>query len=196
MQKNDLAERAFVRAMNLDVNDFESRYSLGRLYQSLDQMPLAVRYLEEAVKLNPGAARALSYLGFGLYALGRVQEAEDTFQKALAANQISPDYVPELQYGLFLQRSNQLEGSLTHLKKAVALGGQVVDPHFELSKTLQRLGRLPEARQALQDGLLVDGSDSRLHYLLARVCYELGDKECGQRHSRLSEDHRRPLTAR
>ena len=51
--------------------------------------------------------------------------------------------------------------------------------------------RLEEASEALQEALSLDGADPRVHYLLGRVCYEQGDRACGDEHMRLSERQRR-----
>ena len=47
----------------------------------------------------------------------------------------------------------------------------------------------------LREALERDGTDSRVHYLLGRVCYEQGDRVCGDEHMKLAET-RRGRTAR
>jgi tetratricopeptide (TPR) repeat protein len=190
--KPALAERTFVEAARLDPADAEARYLLGRLYQSEDRLVEAARFLEEAVDLDPGSVRALAFLGTVSYGLGDTALCQESFQRALSLNRASkaPDAIPHLEYGGYLQRADRLEESVTELRRAAQLDGSSVEARFELGRSLHRLRRLPEAGEALRGALSLDASDPRVHYLLGRVCYEQGDRECGDEHMRLSESRR------
>jgi len=191
-RKAALAERAFVEAARLDPADAEARYLLGRLYQSEDRLVEAARFLKEAVALDPGSARALAFLGTVSYGLGDAELCEESFQRALSLNRASksPDAIPHLEYGIYLQRADRLEESVAELRRAGQLDGSSVEARFELGRSLHRLRRLPEAGEALREALSLDASEPRVHYLLGRVCYEQGDRECGDEHMRRSESRR------
>lgn len=187
------AESAFARAVQADPADWESRYLLGRLFQSAGRLPQALAHLEEAARLPSRPARVPALLGTLYHGLGRTDEAARVLEESVLHNRNSerPDYVPELEYGAFLQRSGRLEESLEPLRSALQLsGGRSPEALLELARSLYRLGRLPHARSELEAGLKRVDPDPRLHHLLARVCYEQGDAECGGRHSRLSEELR------
>jgi cytochrome c-type biogenesis protein CcmH/NrfG len=190
--KPALAERSFVEAARLDPADAEARYLLGRLYQSEDRLVEAARFLKEAVALDPASVRALAFLGTVAYGLGDTALCQESFQQALSLNRASktPDAVPHLEYGIYLQRADRLEESAVELRRAAQLDGKSVEAWFELGRSLHRLRRLPEAGEALREALSLDASDPRVHYLLGRVCYEQGDRECGDEHMRLSESRR------
>jgi Flp pilus assembly protein TadD len=102
----------------------------------------------------------------------------------------APDAIPHLEYGIYLQRTNRLEDSVSELRRAAQLDGASVEARFELGQSLHRLRRLKEAAQALREALSLNATDPRLHYLLGRVCYEQGDRGCGDEHMRLSERQR------
>ncbi len=190
--KPDQAERAFAEAARLDAKDAEARYLLGRLYQSQDHLAEAARLLKEAVALDPDSPRAHAFLGTVSYALGDTSLAEESFQRAMLLNRASkkPDSIPHLEYGIYLQRTNRLEESVAELRRAAELDRSSVEARFELGQTLHRLRKLDEAGEALREALSLDASDPRLHYLLGRVCYEQGDRACGDEHMRLSETQR------
>jgi cytochrome c-type biogenesis protein CcmH/NrfG len=190
--KPALAERALVEAARLDPADAEARYLLGRLYQSEDRLVEAVRFLKEAVALDPGSVRALAFLGTVSYGLGDTSLCQDSFRRAVSLNRASkaPDAIPHLEYGIYLQRADRLEDSVNELRRAAQLDGSSVEARFELGRSLQRLRRLPEAGEALREALSLDANDPRVHYLLGRVCYEQGDRACGDEHMRLSESRR------
>jgi tetratricopeptide (TPR) repeat protein len=190
--KPDLAERAFMEAARLDPKDAEARYLLGRLYQSQDHLAEAARLLKEAVVLDPDSPRAHAFLGTVSWALGDTSLAEESFERAILLDRMSkaPDAIPHLEYGIYLQRTNRLEESVADLRRAAELDRASVEARFELGQSLHRLRRLEEAKEALRDALSLDATDARVHYLLGRVCYEQGDRACGDEHMRLSEAHR------
>ena len=190
--KPALAERAFAEAGRLAPRDAEPRYLLGRLYQSEGRLVEAARYLKEAVALDPSSARAHAFLGSVSFGLGDDSLAQESFLRAVSLNQASPapDAIPHLEYGIYLQRTNRLEESIVELRRAAQLDASSVDARFELGQSLHRLRRLKEANEALREALNLDGTEVRVHYLLGRVCYEQGDRGCGDEHMRLSERQR------
>jgi len=190
--KPALAERAFAEAGRLAPRDAEPRYLLGRLYQSEGRLVEAARYLKEAVALDPSSARAHAFLGSVSFGLGDDSLAQESFLRAVSLNQASPapDAIPHLEYGIYLQRTNRLEESIVELRRAAQLDASSVDARFELGQSLHRLRRLKEANDALREALNLDGTEVRVHYLLGRVCYEQGDRGCGDEHMRLSERQR------
>jgi tetratricopeptide (TPR) repeat protein len=190
--KPALAERAFMEAARLGPEDAEARYLLGRLYQSEDRLVEAARFLKEAVALDPRSIRAHAFRGTVSYALGDVTLAEESFQRAISLDWTSksPDAIPHLEYGIYLQRTNRLEESVAELRRAAELDRTSAEASFELGQSLYRLRRTGEAREALQQALSRDPTDARAHYLLGRVCYEQGDRACGDEQMRLSEKQR------
>jgi tetratricopeptide (TPR) repeat protein len=190
--KPAFAEQAFVEAARLDPADAEARYLLGRLYQSEDRLVEAARFLKEAVVLDPRSVRALAFLGTVSYGLGETSLAQESFLRAVSLNRAAkaPDAIPHLEYGIYLQRADHLEESLAELRRAAELDRSSVEARFELGRSLRRLRRLPEAGEALREALSLDASDPRVHYLLGRVCYEQGDRACGDEHMRRSESRR------
>jgi tetratricopeptide (TPR) repeat protein len=188
LQRNAEAERAFVSAMMLDQKDPQSPYLLGRLYQSVDRLEEASRYLQKSVELDPQNPRAYAFLGTVNYGLGRLKDVETYFENAISLTERSGsgDYIPYLEYGIFLQRSGKLEKSIQVLKKAASLSPNDGESAYELGKSYYRIRNYPESRHALQEAIRLNPSDSRFHYLIARVCYESSDQECGDRHSRLA----------
>jgi Flp pilus assembly protein TadD len=190
--KPALAERAFVEATRLGPEDAEARYLLGRLYQSEGRLVEAARFLKEAVALDPSSVRAHAFLGTVSYGLGDTSLCQESFLRAVSLNRASkaPDAIPHLEYGIYLQRTNRLDESVTELRRAAQLDRSSVEAWFELGQSLHRLRRPKESGEALREALSLDATDPRVHYLLGRVCYEQGDRACGDEHMRLSEGQR------
>jgi Flp pilus assembly protein TadD len=190
--KPALAERAFVEAARLGPEDAEARYLLGRLYQSEDRLVEAARFLKEAVALDPGSVRAHAFLGTVSYGLGETSFAQESLLRAVSLNRAAkaPDAIPHLEYGVYLRRTDRLEESVAELRRAAQLDRSSVEARFELGQSLHGLRRPKEAAEALRDALSLDATDPRVHYLLGRVCYEQGNRACGDEHMRLSEGQR------
>jgi Flp pilus assembly protein TadD len=187
-----LAERAFIRAIQLWPQDSEAVYLLGRLYQSIGRLDEAARAFEKALELAPNLVRAQAYLGTVYFGLGRDVEAAELLERSVAVNSDNskPDFVPHLEYGIYLQRMDRLEQSVAQLQRAAKLGSSNLEAWLELGRTLYRLNRLDEASRALRKAAELDSKDSRPHYLLARICYERGDSRCGDRHAERAEWNR------
>jgi anaphase-promoting complex subunit 3 len=189
---NDKAQRAFEAAADSDPLDWEAPYLLGRFHQSTGNYAKAAEYLELATRLNPKSARAFAFLGTVRHVLEKDAEAAAAFERAIQLNLSSEalNFVPHLEYGIYLQRTNRLEESIDHLQRAARLNPGSVEAQFELARSLYRSRRLEEARRVLTAALHTHSSEDRLHFLLGRICYELGDKVCGERHTALSEAYR------
>jgi tetratricopeptide (TPR) repeat protein len=187
--ENAEAERLLRKAIEVSADDFDAHYLLGRLLQSTDRLVEAEAHLIRVTELNPRSARGFAFLGTVSYALGKFEECEKAFAQALRVNRVleDPDYVPLLEYGLYLQRVGRPEDALTELRKALHISPGELEVRFELARSLYRLEKLGEARQILEGSIGPDGSDPRVHYLLSRICYEQEDAVCGDLHARLSE---------
>jgi tetratricopeptide (TPR) repeat protein len=203
LQQNAEAEKSFVAAMEQDQSDYESPYFLGRLYQSADRMKEAAKMFERSIRMKKDFGRAYAFLGTVCYALGENDRARRSFETAIALNQRKklppgerssrphPDFIPHLEYGIYLQRMGYLDDARAQLTRAHDLAPREIEPIFELSRIYYRSAEFDEARRLLTKGISLEGTDSRLHYLLGRVCYEQGDEECGDRHMELSEKNRK-----
>ena len=183
------AERAFAEACRVAQQDAEARYLLGRLHQSEGRLVEAARFLKAAVALDPSSVRAHAFLGSVSYALGDEPLARESFLRAVSLNRATPtpDAIPHLEYGIYLQRADRLEESIVELRRAAELDASSVEARFELGRSLRRLGRLKEASEVLREALERDATDARVHYLLGRVCYEQGNRACGDEHMKLAE---------
>jgi eukaryotic-like serine/threonine-protein kinase len=93
--------------------------TLGRLHETAGKHDLAVQEFQHALQLNARDADALSGVAHSYENAGRIQEAEDTFQKASA---LRPDsWVGNNDLGLFYDRQHKYKESIIALRKAIEL---------------------------------------------------------------------------
>ena len=142
------------RGVELDNEDAAAHCTLGRIYYMRREHEAAVPELESAIELNPSFALAHYGLGAALVFSGR---AADSFRHLEMAVRLSP-HDPNM--GSFMVRladahllMRQHDEAVDWAKKAFRQTGTQWSRHAALISALSHLGRLDEARSALE-GLL------------------------------------------
>ena len=87
----DGAERAFIRASELDPNDVSSSVGLARVHLQREQPQRAVDVLERALAKTPGDRYAMQLLGTAYGRLGRVEEARYALAVGMTGEPAWPD---------------------------------------------------------------------------------------------------------
>lgn len=182
-EEDEKAEAAFRRATELAPKDGEAWLFLGRHYYKMNFFDKASETLEKARKLDGRDPRVHTFRGLTLEALGKIDEAEQAYRAAVAANEKlpSPSFRPHFTYGALLLKLGRLEESERHLRRAVELEPGLWEPHFELAKALYRQTKLEPARRAVESALATRTANpeeaARLYHLLARILFDLGRAE-------------------
>jgi predicted TPR repeat methyltransferase len=93
-------------------------------------------------------------LGITLYELGRLEDAEKSYSKAIA---IKPEYA-EAYYnlGITLQELGKLEDAETSYYKAIAIKPEYAEAHSNLGNTLHGLGRLADAEASYYKAIAIN----------------------------------------
>ena len=101
--------------------------------------------------MKPDYAEAHNNLGITLQQLGRLNDAEASYQKAIA---LKTDYA-EAHYnlGITLQRLGRLDDAEVSHKKAIALKPNYAEAQNNLGNTLQEQGRLDEAEASYKQAI-------------------------------------------
>ncbi len=114
------AEPVLLELTGQHPSDAEGWSLLGLLYQNRDRFAEAVKPLQTAVALNPSDVPALNSLGFTYFALGKMEQAERTFKKAIEQNArlTRPLADPYASYAIFLLRMNRVKEAEQYVRKA------------------------------------------------------------------------------
>ena len=114
------AEPILLELTRQHPSDAEAWSVLGLLYQNRNRFAEAVKPLETAVALNPADVPALNSLGFTYFVLGKTEQAESTFKKAIELNGrlARPLADPYASYGVFLLRMNRVKEAEKYVRKA------------------------------------------------------------------------------
>ena len=101
------AEDVYRTVLSLYPAAFEPLYLLGVVCYQTGRSGEAINLIGKAVKINKKSAAAFCHLGAACRAVGRLDDAEKQYRKALA---LQPDY-PDACYNLG-KRSRNLSGSM------------------------------------------------------------------------------------
>ncbi len=145
----DSVKQAADRAMALAPDAGESWIAQGSYrYRILRDFNSALAAYEEARKRMPANALVYEYLGFILRRLGRWQEAETNYKKAI---ELDPRDVQLLsavgnEFYMYLRRFDE---ALATNDRALQIAPDAAGVHANKAVVLQTAGRLDEARQEL-----------------------------------------------
>ncbi len=148
------AARAAERAVQLEDNNSLAHTALGRIRGLLGDEEVGIAECKTAVDLNPNLAVAHHELGFALYYSGQFAEAMLCFEKAI---RLSPNDPSRWNFyymkGCSLYSLGEYEEAIVSLKDAVRLRPAAFWPYTQLASSLAGLGRMEEARAAIQETL-------------------------------------------
>jgi Flp pilus assembly protein TadD len=158
-------------------------YWTGRLDYDDGQYATAVKSLQRAVELDPRSMKAYDNLGLCYEALGRFDEARQSWEEAIRLNGEQPvrSPWPALNLGLLLTRLDRLDEAERHFRESLASDPRFPQARYQLGITLEKKGRLPEATAELEEAARLDPAYPEPQYALSRLYRRAGDKEKADR---------------
>lgn len=200
--KGELQEgkKLLEKACELDSDDPEAQYQLGKIYDSEKNSAMAVKQFRNATALNPGDARAWDYLGLNLAPLGELDGAEQAYRKALAVNQHGRLYdgFVDYNYGRFLAKRNQLSAAKEHLDRATEVAPRVRAVWYERAKLDLRMKNYQQARTDAEKAADTEDPghviiDLQIYSLLEQVYARLGETELAKKYAQLTRSTPPPV---
>ena len=163
------------KACALEKPPGDSCYYLGRNLQALGQFEDAAKAFDLALGAAPAtlAARVLRATALNYSALGKNEEAERTFRKALDAGGDGVSDV-RIDLGAFLFRQGREAEASKLLEAAVKADPKSARANLESGRVLLQLDRLKEAAQRLKEAVRLNPSDHNGHLLLGRAYQRMG----------------------
>lgn len=140
----------------------------------------ASRAFLHALVLDPKMSPAFAYLGMIDVDLGKIPEAIDQYQKALAIDErsaVNHYLIAEAWTKLTSPDNGRTE---EHLRRALALDPQFQQAHLALGKLYFRTNRLPDAVAELEEVVKADPKLAEAYYQLGRAYMRLKRKEDAQ----------------
>jgi predicted O-linked N-acetylglucosamine transferase (SPINDLY family) len=145
------AKLLYEQVLNKDSNHFDAFQLLAAVYSKQKQYELALKYFDQALRINKSNAAVFNNCGNTLHELKRFNEALQRYNEAL---RLKPEYVDALcNRGNTLRELNRLEEALQSYNEALRLKPEYAEACNNRGNTLRRLNRLEEAVQSYNEAL-------------------------------------------
>lgn len=164
----------YEEALKRDSNDVRVNTQLGILYCRRGMWPLAEKHLQRAVSrltsnyTRPKDGEAHYYLGCALRALGKHQDAHNTF--ARAAWNFAWRAAAFYEMAQLDCKQNDFTAALQHIDEALVVNALNVKALNLKTVILRRLGRWEEAQQTNAQALAIDPLDYWAENERAEMC--------------------------
>ncbi|MFZ0150606.1 MAG: tetratricopeptide repeat protein [Xanthobacteraceae bacterium] len=152
-----VAEAALTKTLSLSPEHAMAHQVLGLILISTNRAAQGIAECERALALDRNLAMAHGAIGLAKYSMGRGEETEWHVQEAL---RLSPRDTSAYRWMMYAGFAKLLLGAdeqaVARLRGSVEMNRNFPLAHFYLAAALAHLGRLDEARYAVQAGLALD----------------------------------------
>lgn len=179
-----LAPQAAVIRLQEALSEFPNSsrlwFAMGLAQFEDNKNEAATKAFSHALALDPKLSPALAYLGMIEVDLGKIRDAIDHYQKALALDERSA-----VDHYLIAEAWTKLtppedERAEQHLQRALVLDPMFQQAHLALGKLYFRTDRLPAAAAELEGVVKADSKLAEAYYQLGRVYMRMKRKEDAQ----------------
>ena len=114
------AEILLRKAVEVDPQNFDAHFDLGKLYTRSKDHPKAIKAYQKAVGLNPRSAKTAFNLGFVFAMTEEYANAENQFHRAV---ELSPPFLDKVIFNLAMvqQKQGKEQECIKNLKKALVI---------------------------------------------------------------------------
>ena len=175
--RRDWARIELNRLIEADPKASIYLYWLARLDYDDQKFAAAVEKLERVIAMTPEFMRAHDNLGLCLEALGRYDEAEAAYKKAVDLNrkkQPSSPW-PPLNLGIMLSKLGRREEAEVYLREALEYKPDFPEAHYRLGMILEKWGKVEDAIEEFRQAAALDEDYPEPVYALARLYRRTGD---------------------
>ena len=178
----DVALYPLQRAVQMDPQNKDAWYYLGRAYYTEARLPDARAAFEKVLELDPRNAKAENNIGLIYESSAKPEDALAAYRNAIAWQEGSgrPSEQPYLNLGNLLITLEQPAEAIAPLETAVALAGTNPQCRLRLGTAYLRLGRLQEAQTQLEESVRLDPEDASAHYQLGRYYKQVHQMEAAK----------------
>jgi Flp pilus assembly protein TadD len=143
-------------------------YWLARLDYYQRRYEDSIAKLRRVLELDPQSSRAEDNLGLALDMLGRSDEAQAEFAKAVTLNRNlkPPSPWPPHNLGYLLLRLEKLEGAEKALRESLQYDPRFSQSHYHLGRVLEKQGRDTEAIDEYRAAISLDSAQAEPYYSL------------------------------
>jgi tetratricopeptide (TPR) repeat protein len=192
------AEKWTLRSLEMNKDDPDTWYSLGRIRYSTGKFQDAIDCFEHALALAPGSVKAATNLGLAYEGLNQPDRAAQAYQMAidLGKNTARPSAQPFISLAILLLHRADTGKALILLKQAAGIAPDDPQVHEQMGMVYLEQAQLTDAQAQFEKAVSLSPQDPRLHFLLGRVYQRQGMAQKAQdefaRTASLSGTHSTP----
>jgi tetratricopeptide (TPR) repeat protein len=163
------------KAVELDPQNKDAWYYLGRVYYTKARLPEARNAFLRVLDLDAHDARAEDNLGLILETEGKTTAAAEAYRQSIAWQQQSlrPSEQPYVNLGNLLMEQGQTKEAMEALRKAVELAPSNAYCHLKLGLLYRKTNQLEGAQHELEKATQLEPDNAAAHYQLGRVYKEM-----------------------
>jgi len=156
--------------------DARKEYEQGmKLFQQDGKLAEGLARLRKATDLHPQFALAHYGTGLVLLDLDRLEEARDSFERAIAHNEkLVPAYFP---LGAILNQQRKFVEAEKLLRRGIEIKEDIWQLHFEFGRAVGYQGRWEVAEKSALRAAELNAAAPKVQLLLANIYFELGKDE-------------------
>jgi cytochrome c-type biogenesis protein CcmH/NrfG len=158
------------------------QYALGLAYYDDHHYSEAATVLEKLLLSNPPREDKVEHvLGDSYLAMGRLDEAESAYRKAMEDNPKDPDYYVSYAAALRRDGTDKLDDAIVRLKSALLSNPGDWRIKLELGLCYQSKGQYADAAGLIEQAVQAAPDVTAAHVALATIYFRLGRKADGER---------------
>jgi tetratricopeptide (TPR) repeat protein len=163
------------KAVELDPNNKDAWYCLGRTYYTRSRLIDARKAFETVLALDPHNAKAENNLGLIFESDAQPSAALDAYGTAIAWEQKNshPSEQPYVNLGSLLLEQGRTGEAIPQLEKSVTLAPNNGFCRLKLGTAYLRAGKLEYAQKELEKATLLEPENAVAHYQLGRLYKEI-----------------------
>jgi Flp pilus assembly protein TadD len=170
------ADKWLTRSLELEPDDTQAWYYLGRAKYNENRFGEAIAAFEECLKRGAKSVQIEENLGLVYAGLGRTEEAIAAYKTAMALqeNTSLKDPGPFIDMGDLLLDQNRAEEAVAYLRQAVEIAPGNSKAHQLLGKAYLRQNQLSLAQRELETAILIAPQIASLHCMLGPIYRKQG----------------------
>jgi len=159
------------KAVELDPNNKDAWYCLGRADYTKGRLPEAQKAFQKLLDLDPQNVRAENNMGLILETEGQPAAAIEAYRQALSWQEQSlrPTEQPYVNLGNLLMEQGQIKEALEPLQTAVKVAPGNAYCHLKLGAYYRKTGQLDGAQRELEKATQLEPNNAAAHYQLGRL---------------------------
>jgi tetratricopeptide (TPR) repeat protein len=179
LARNDSSKalEQFLKALEIYPDDPYLHYDLALTYDMKGTLDKAEFHLEEAIRLKPDYSDAHNYLGFIYFRDGKVEQAIDSYQKALENLLYMNPQDAQLNLGVAYLSRKEYHKAAAHLLEAIRLVPDFAAAYNNLGKAYEGLKQYRKARHAYEQAVEYNPQNADAYLNLGKLLYRSRERQ-------------------